>query len=416
MKLRFIVLVILVFGLCVTTAQEISPALQTQLDSLESYTSTTRQLSIEHPVTRLFPSRQEALAAVRQIYADEVPKEEAQRLSQFYIAFGFFAPGTDYIGLLLSALDYQLGGFYNSDTQEMNVLLINGGTLGDSLPLLEQITYVHEFTHALQDQHFDLNALDQSTQDNRDQSLAVTSLIEGDATVTMNIYTQALTARNPLGVTVQLLAQGLQAGALSLPPGLPDIVTEELLGEYTNGAVFVSRLRADGGWDAVDKAFQPDSLPQSTEQILHPEKYLQGEAPLPVELSTPELPPGWETIWDTAFGEFYLGHYLKTELKPAEAARAAAGWGGDRVQIYHEAADDSLAWLMRVRWDTAADADEFTSAYVDFLGKQFPDVLAQESCWTTASEALCFTNDLQSHLIADAPTLEMAQALIASQP
>ncbi len=398
-----------------TIAQDISPELQEQVEALETITANIRDLEPLQPVIRRFPTKAEALEQVAMILADELPPDEAARQTRFYVAFDFIEPGTDYIAAYLDALEAQLGGFYDPITKEMNTLLLNGDELGDELPLLEQITYVHEYAHALQDQHFDLNALDKLTRDNRDQYQALRALIEGDATLVMNVYTQEISARNPIGTTLQLLAQGFQAGALSLPPDLPDIVAAELLTAYTNGATFVSAIQADGGWDAVNAAFLPENLPLSSEQFLHPEKYLAGEAPLPVTLNTPQLNAEWAVIWDTTFGEFYLREYLKTQLPNRDAIQAAAGWGGDHYQIYHNTATDELAWLLRLEWDSADDHAEFTSAYVTFITDRFADVPGAKSCWTTATESLCLVEANGMHLIAYAPTLTMAQELLAAQ-
>ena len=399
----------------VATAQDISPELENQVETLEASTIEIRDLDALQPVIRRFPTKAEAIQEIQRILEDELPPEEADRQTRFYVAFDFIEPDVDYIAAYLDALESQLGGFYDPITKEMNTLLLNGDELGDELPLLEQITYVHEYTHALQDQYFDLNALDELTNTDPDRYQALRALIEGDATLVMNVYTQEISARNPLGTAMQLLAQGFQAGALSLPPDLPDIVATELLTAYTSGATFVGAIQADGGWDAVNAAFAPENLPQSTEHILHPEKYLSGEAPLPVTITTPQLSDDWDVIWDTTFGEFYLREYLKTQLPSRQAAGAAAGWGGDHFQVYHNTATDALAWLLRIEWDSAADFDEFTNAYVMFITERFPDVVGEDSCWSTATESLCLVDDNQTHLIAFAPTLAMAQDLLAAQ-
>jgi len=287
--------------------------------------------------------------------------------------------------------------------------------LGDELPLFERIIYSHEFTHALQDQYFDLNMLEELTADNPDQTQALVSLIEGDATLVMNLYTQEISAQNPLGTAMQLLAQGFRTNTLTLPPGLPDIVGAELLSAYTDGMVFVTALQADGGWDAVNNAFQPENLPQSTEQILHPEKYLSGEGPIEVDFVTPPLDAAWETVWDTTLGEFYLRQYLRTQLPNRVSTEAAAGWGGDHYQIYRDTETGDLAWLMRIEWDSAQEAAEFAGAYTEFLSERFAGVVAADSCWSTSAESLCFLDDGSSVTIAYAPTLDMAGTLIDSQ-
>ncbi|MAS35047.1 MAG: hypothetical protein CL610_13640 [Anaerolineaceae bacterium] len=409
---------IILIGLILTSggqAQEVSPDLLTQIESIETFVTATRDLDTLNPVDRRFPAREDAVEQIKGIYAEEIPPEESERLSQFYIAFDFLPPGSDYVALYLDALEAQVGGFYDSVSKEMNTLMLSGDAPGDKLPLLEQITYAHEFTHALQDQHFDLEALDAVTSENPDQGLALLALIEGDATLVMNAYVQAISERNPLGTAMQLLTQGFSTDTLFLPPGLPDIVVSELLSSYTEGAAFVGVLQAEGGWEAVDAAFQPENLPQSSEQILHPAKYLSGEGPLTIDLTDPTLDPIWETVWDTTFGEFYLREYLKNQLSNRPAAQAAAGWGGDNYQIYRNTETGELAWLMRIEWDTGVEAAEFTDAYVDFLAARFEGVIAQDSCWSTDTEAMCFTDDETSHLLASAPTLAMAQDLIASQ-
>ena len=414
MKQILLLLIVLITATRIT-AQDISPELLEQIEGIEAFVEEVRGLEPLEAIDRRFPARADAIEQVKELYATEIPVELAQRLDRFYIAFDFLPPDSDYISLYLSALEAQIGGFYDSTTKEMNTLLLNGGEPGDALPLLEQIIYAHEFTHALQDQHFDLTALDLLTADKPDQAQAVLALIEGDATLVMNLYTQALSARNPLGTTMQLLAQGFSTDTLFLPPNLPDIITSELLSSYTDGAAFVGKIMAEGGWEAVNAAFEPDNLPQSTEQVLHPQKYLDGEGPMSVTLSAPDLDPAWETIWDTSFGEFYLREYLRTQVPRRQAVTAAAGWGGDHYQIYHHTETDQLAWLMHIEWDSAKDADEFTDAYVDFLASRFEGVVAENSCWSTETEAVCFSDGSSSHTLAYAPTLDMVQMLIASQ-
>lgn len=412
---RLLAILIVLLGVSPLAAQDISPALLEDIESIEAFTSEARDLDPLQEVDRRFPARADAIEQVTGIVRADVPPEEAERMNVFYVAFDFLEPGDDYLTYFLEALEAQVGGYYDPDTKEMNTLLITGGELGDELPLFERIIYAHEFVHALQDQYFDLNMLEEVTADNPDQTQALVSLIEGDATLVMNIYTQEISSRNPLGTAMQLLAQGIRTNTLTLPPGLPEIVAAELLSAYTDGMVFVSALQADGGWEAVNDAFQPENLPQSTEQILHPEKYLNGEGPLAVEFIDPPLDPAWQTVWDTTLGEFYLRQYLRTQLPNNLANRAAAGWGGDHYQIYRHSENGDLAWLLRIEWDSAQEAAEFADAYTEFAGERFEGVVADNSCWSTAGEALCFIDDETSTTIAYAPTLDMAGTLIDSQ-
>jgi hypothetical protein len=391
---------------------EISPALTEQLEEIEDYTSQARELDELKPVERVFPGRQEAIDYVLQLYAEEIPPDEAQRLALLYEAFDLLPPDTDYLNVYLDLLSAQIGGFYDPETEEMNTLLLTGGELGDELPLYEQIVYAHEFVHALQDQHFDLEAVQAAAGENRDYLQAVISLIEGDATVIMNLYTQAISERDPFGTALELLAQGIATNTLTIPPGTPPVIANELLSAYLDGSVFVSAIYEEGGWEAVNAAYE--NLPQSTEQILHPEKYIAGEAPIEITLSPVDLGEGWEMIWDNTLGEFYLREYLKTQLSTRDANDAAAGWGGDRYHIFYNEARDQLAWVLRLEWDSSQEAQEFTNAYMTFIEQRYDGLEeGMESCYRDEAGTLCLVANDTSHTIAFAPSAE--QAVMLSQ-
>jgi hypothetical protein len=91
--------------------------------------------------------------------------------------------------------------------------------------------------------------------------------------------------------------------------------------------------------------------PDSTEQVLHPDKYLRVEEPLRVSLDV-ALGSGWRRTASGTWGEF--------QTRELVGERAAAGWGGDRYELWHGPGGDVLA--MRWRWDTPRDAREFASA------------------------------------------------------
>jgi hypothetical protein len=394
------------------TAPEISPALLEQIEGIEDYVIETRGLEELNPVERVFPSRQDAIDYILNLYEQEYPEEVVWQLAQFYIAFDLLPPDTDYLESYLSLLSAQIGGFYEPETKQMNTLLLSGEIIDDELPLLEQIVYSHEYTHALQDQHFDLTATQALAGENRDYMQAILSLIEGDATIVMNLYTQAIAEKNPLGTALQLLAQGIQTNTLTLPAGTPPVIESELLSAYLDGSVFVSALIEAGGWEAVNAAFADP--PQSTEQILHPQKYLDGEVPQEISLVDSVLGDDWEIIWDNTMGEFYLREYLQTQLTSAEANPAAAGWGGDNYHIFYNAETDQLAWVMAIAWDTEDDAAEFNESYIDFGALRF-EKSSDNGCWSDESGALCMSEGEFSHLLAFAPDIEMARAIIQVQ-
>jgi hypothetical protein len=397
-------------------AQEdvINPDLLAEMEALETATRQIRELD-GVAVERAFPTREETIAYLQNLFDEELPIEDAERYQNFYVALGLLEPDVDLREVYLSLLSAQVAGFYDTDTQVMNVIPTSGA-LTDSLSFTEEIIYVHEFTHALQDQFFGLDSLMEADEiaDHPDRALAVTALVEGDASAVMNVYTQEIVSRNPLAA-FQLLGEGLRAGNLTLPAGTPAILGRELLFPYEGGMVFVTALfQVNNDWDTVNAAF--DNPPTTSEQILHPEKYVAGEAGVDVTLpdASAALGDGWTQEWDTVLGEWYLREHLATQLPRNDANAAAAGWGGDRLHIYAQAETGALAWVTRLVWDTPEDQAEFEAAYTTF-GDEAYGAAAENGCWSDADSVLCIQPDGGATVIAQGPTLTEAQALLGAE-
>ena len=411
MKHLLLALLLLSFALPVVAQDDgLSDALESEVLALETATRQIRELD-GVAVERAFPTRAETIQYLRDSFDEQLPIDEAERYASFYVALGLLDPAIDLREVYLTLLGAQVAGYYDSDTKIMNVIPVSGA-MSDSLSLTEQIIYVHEFTHALQDQFFGLNPLleSEAVTANPDRSLATLSLVEGDASAVMNVYTQEIVTRNPLAA-FQLLGEGLQAGNLTLPPGTPAILARELLYPYEGGMLFVTALfQANDDWDTVNAAYA--NPPTTSEQIIHPQKYLDGEGAVAVTLNdaSAALGAGWTQSWDTTLGEWYLREHLGTELPRTDAFAAAAGWGGDRFQVYAGPSAGALAWRARLVWDTPAEQAEFEAAYARF-GEARYGAPADGDCWSDADSALCLNVADETTTVTQAPTLEGAQAL-----
>ena len=116
---------------------------------------------------------------------------------------------------------------------------------------------------------------------------------------------------------------------------VPAIMRETLLFPYTTGAAFVQGRYGQGDWAAVDAMY--DRMPESTEQILHPEDTTSNEEPIDVKLPADlakRLGAGWTVPLEDTFGEFQTAIWLRESGVDLDAANdAAAGWGGDRMAV-----------------------------------------------------------------------------------
>jgi hypothetical protein len=271
------------------------------------------------------------------------------------ITLGLLPTGSSIRELTLDLQGGQVAGYYSPDKDELFVVIRSGG-----IGATERVTYAHEFTHQLQDQHIDLDAFSLDAADQTDRSLARLALIEGDAVAVQSVWMQENLTPRELG---ELLAVALAPGSIEAMRRAPRYLRETSLFPYEDGLAFVSRLLAEGGYPAVDAAY--DDPPDSTEQILHPDRYLDREAP--IEVSIPagipgRLGAGWLDAGRDTLGELVLRIWLREGGVPvAEARTAAAGWGGDRL-ILLRGPDGAVAVGLLTTWDSASDAAEFADA------------------------------------------------------
>jgi hypothetical protein len=277
-------------------------------------------------------------------------------------ALGLIPADASLRDLELALLSGQVVGFYDPETKRMSVKSVSG-----ALGVAQQLTFAHEFDHALQDQTFDLSKLGTDVVDQGDRSTARLALAEGDATILMSDWAQ--TALTPVQM-LEYLSQADLNGQQALLAKMPAALKAQLLFPYTAGLTFVQGLENKGGWDAVNQAYA--APPDSTEQILHPAKYAAHEPPVTVALPgdlAKRLGDGWAVDAQDTFGEFGLRTWLQTVggLAAADASAAADGWGGDRIVLVSHGADFAIG--LQTVWDTPADAAAFAAAAETRRGK-----------------------------------------------
>jgi hypothetical protein len=272
------------------------------------------------------------------------------------IALGLLPRGASLRSLTLDLEAGQVAGYYSPDKKQLFVVSRSGGLGGAEL-----VTYAHEFTHQLQDQRLDLKGLAINVHDQADRSLARLALVEGDAVSVQSTWMTDNLSPQQLG---QVLSAAMDPAALKALSDAPPYLRETALFPYNNGLAFVSGLIAQGGYPAVNAAF--GDPPASTEQILHPAKYLHREAPIAVKLSAKlasTLGAGWSVAAEDTLGEEILRIWLEQVIPVPAAAAAAAGWGGDRLALLR-GPNGAVAIALRTQWDTPVDADEFLAAAV----------------------------------------------------
>jgi hypothetical protein len=317
-------------------------------------------LPFKSPVRLEYLGRDELRRYLAEVFEDEYPSSEAEADRRTLAAFDLLDPETELRALRARVLEENVVGFYDERPDRRRLYLVSGDR---RLNPVNQLVLSHELRHALQDQYMGVHdLLDDAVSDYDDRSLALLSLLEGDATFVMERF---LLKRLPGGEeALSGLSEGffgLGAMGAAAVPGAPPVVRDQLVLPYFAGRDFVRALFKQGGWEAVKAAWSRP--PASTEQVLHPEKYRSLEAPRPVAVAP--TPPGAHLLREGVLGEALL----RTFLGEGNEA-AAAGWGGDAYRCLDVGGRTLLLW--RSEWDSPAEAEEFLAAARRRLGALGP--------------------------------------------
>ena len=320
-----------------------------QIEAVEKAAEEVRGLSPKEDVVETFITRDQLRTNLIRDVEEDYPKDEATRDAVLLWMMRLSDnPKLDLYQLYIDLYTENIAGYYDSTENKLFVL-------GDQKQLSPQSreTLAHEFVHGLQDQHYDLDKLLPEDSPDDDRSTAIRSLVEGDATLAGYMYAY----KNFTKEEFQDMLEESQNNPSTVIDKVPAYIRDSLLFPYDSGATFVSKLIEQGGFDRVDKALTDP--PSSTEQILHPDKYLQTprDEPLPVTVPplTSTLGSGWKYTDGSTFGEFDFAEILK-ENGAGAPADAADGWGGGRYALYQNG--DNALLVIDSRWDTASEARE----------------------------------------------------------
>jgi hypothetical protein len=369
-----------------------------------------RKIPFKHEVKRDVTKRQDMKAMILKEIDEDMTPEEFRANELALKAFGLLPRDYNLREALAQLYAEEVAAFYDPKTKTMHLIEEPKKETKKPKSLLERIfgksdefdkdenktVIAHELTHALADQHYDLEAMQNAVKKDDDRSLALDALIEGEATLAMfgagmdDWQGEAITKlpADRLELTFNLLAPFLpyMGGGPSIKSA-PPIISDSMIFPYFRGMVFCARLANRGGWPAIDQAYR--NPPLSTEQVLHPEKYRdQIDLPMSIDLGVLKPGDGWKEVGRNVLGEMQLGVMLKKH----GAKTAAPGWDGDRYAVF-EGKNGQLGLVWLSTWDTDLDAREFLEGYIGYqsshvtgLGKP-PKPLA-DSVWRNADDRL----------------------------
>ncbi|MBI4577578.1 MAG: hypothetical protein HY722_15055 [Planctomycetes bacterium] len=339
---------------------------------VERRLSRLRGLPFRKPVEKGTQDEKALRGFLEEEFARELPPEERRDASVALAAVGLLPPGYEMDEGLLDLLVEQVAGYYDPRTERFQIVEKGGGAgVAPSRRVEQRFVLSHELTHALQDQHFDLEGF-LEVESNEDEAVARKSLVEGEAMVLAldevlfpAVFDARTITRLSLWFTRKASAAMMNQEGYEELARAPRYLRENLLFQYTEGASFALAVRDRLGWRGVDEAYADP--PRSTEQVLHPVKYLdQRDTPWRFAMPDlgPMLPEGAREVGQDTLGELNTRLVFDEHTGEGSGLRASRGWGGDRYSVWElgEGGPTVLAWA--TRWDTGRDAREFVSAYV----------------------------------------------------
>jgi len=324
-------------------------------------------LKLMTPLKKSLRSRDEIRAyVIKQMNEEKNPAERYadQRSAE---AFGLLPKGFDLDAFMVNVLTEQVEGLYDPKTREFYI--------ADWSPLADQrMVMAHELTHALEDQHFQIETWIKAARPNEDAELARDAVLEGSAMAAMVDYLMLGTGRSLKDLPD--FDPGMLIGDLGSTPTLqkaPPFLKDTLIFPYIGGLSFSAAILKNKGWAALPGVFERP--PVSTQQILHPALYRSGK--VPTTLALPRLEKLFGTnlskLDENILGEYGWKEVLKQFLDEDRAKMLAAAWDGDRYSVFEEKHTKKLVLVTRLHLDSEEHAVRFFGQYSEALEKKYSE-------------------------------------------
>jgi hypothetical protein len=324
-------------------------------------------LKLRTPVKKTLRSREEIRAYVISEMNEDKEPAERYASARSAEAFGLLPKGFDIDSFMVDLLTEQIAGLYDPKAHEFYI--------ADWIPLSDQkMVMAHELTHALEDQHFQIETWVKGARPNDDGELAREAVLEGSAMAAMIDYLLDESGRSLKDLPD--IDPSMLVGDMGATPALkkaPPFLKDALVFPYFAGLTFSADLLKDGGWKGLPTVFSKP--PISTQQIMHPALYHSGKTPSTENLPGLEklLGPDWTKLEENVMGEFGWKEVLKQFLGEDRAKTLAAGWDGDRYVVYEHKRTKRLVLVSLLRLSNTAEAVRFFGQYSEALEKKYDE-------------------------------------------
>jgi len=354
--------------------QRLSEQETRRLHRIRDTVAELRGLEVDSSVKEGMIDRQKLRAYFESVTGEDEAEEkrEHEAWNIAYRMLRMIGPDDDLAEISTDSYSTQVVGLYLPD--ERRLVLVGEEITGS---IWEESTIAHEYTHSLQHKAFDIENLERNHEENPDAEYGTTMncVIEGDATFTEYKYLEEVYGEDWFLHAFEDDDQPSLAEETwdeQEAASIPEAMQRYFFFPYEECYDFVQQIWDEDGWKGVNRLFQEP--PATTEQVLHVDKYHNGERPIEVPAPdlTANLRDAWSEMDSGVFGEFDVYNYLLSAgLSDRVAARAAAGWGGGRIRVYTRGAGENQDVLLHIilAWDTGDDYEQFRLAFTTGISK-----------------------------------------------
>jgi hypothetical protein len=383
------------------------------VDDILHFASDDSRLPIRREVKRRLTNREAVEKYIVDKFNNDDDAKRMQRAEIVLKKFGMFDRDFELRPFLVSLLKEQIAGYYDSKTKTVNLL--------DWIdPAQQKSVLAHELTHALQDQHTDLDKWDAKTatdvatnvkEDNQhidtdEEDTARDAVLEGQAMAVFMDYSlkpagqTMLTAPDMVEKLKDDMADSSGSPVLARAPLL---LEQTLLFPYRDGLSFEQVLLKDGG-PAGAFANVLDDPPSTSYEIMNPHAY-EAKKKIPV-LHMPDVHPLLDATYEPldvgVMGQ--LDVRILTELlggKPISQGFTPAWDGGIYYAAQRRSAKTaeektstaSLGLLYLSGWKSEQAAGDFATLYGAELDKKYSHVVRSRNDETVRNEQIYNTSE-----------------------
>ena len=328
--------------------------------AIEKEVEEIRGLQFLEPVDYDVVTRETIRTTVENKISQQYSDQDFENMATGLASIGLLDEGFPLKQKYLDLLGEQIAAFY--DQHEHKLYMFEDASLDQ---MQNRVILAHELVHALQDQHFHLNKLPLDVKDNDDRAFAAAGLIEGEATMVMSEYMlKNFSLKDIRGTVVSMFGQNMEELGKA-----PLYLREMLLFPYMRGQEFAMVLHAHEGYEGLSEAYAHP--PESTSQILHPEKFLASPREDPLRIVFPDTPPqAAKPVAKNTIGEAGMRILFTQWIDEETGKRVGSGWRGDRYATFRDD-DGRVSVVWKSAWKGEKNAADYAEALRGYVAKRY---------------------------------------------